>query len=75
MSREALIQKTLDALSKLPQNKVIELADFAEYLLKKYDEDILQKEIEKLTSNAKTFEYFKNEEDIYTLKNLKERYK
>ena len=75
MSRETLIQKTVDVLSKLPADKVVEIADFAEYVFKKYDEEILQKGIEKLVSDSAAFEFLKDEEDLYTIKDLKKRFK
>lgn len=75
MKRDNLIQRTITALSKLPENKVNEVADFAEYILKKYDEEILQQGIQKLSSNSKSFDFLKNEEDLYSLNDLKEIYK
>jgi hypothetical protein len=75
MTRETLIQRTLTVLAKLPQDKAIEIADFADYILKKYDDSLLQKGIEKIVSDSKTFDFLKNEETIYTLADLKERYK
>ncbi|NCO55547.1 MAG: hypothetical protein COS14_08815 [Bacteroidetes bacterium CG02_land_8_20_14_3_00_31_25] len=75
MTRETLIQRTLTVLAKLPQDKASEIADFADYILKKYDDSILQKGIETLISDSKTFDFLKNEEDLYSLADLKERYK
>jgi len=75
MKREILIQRTITTLSKLPENKVNEVADFAEYILKKYDEEILRQGIQNLTSDSKSFDFLKNEEDLYVLKDLKEIYK
>jgi hypothetical protein len=75
MTRETLIQRTLTAISKLPQDKAIEIADFAEFILQKYDDQILQNGVQKLISDSKTFEFLKDEEDIYSLSDLKERYK
>jgi hypothetical protein len=75
MNRESLIRKTVDTLSKLPPEKVSEIADFAEYLLKKHDDEILQKGIEKIVSDSETFDFLKTEEDIYTLEDIKEKYK
>jgi len=75
MTRENLIQRTLTVLAKLPQDKASEIADFADYILKKYDDSILQKGIETLISDSKTFDFLKNEEDLYSLADLKERYK
>ena len=75
MNRETLIKRTLEVLSKLPEDKATEIADFADYILKKYDDEILQKGIEKLVSDSTTFEFLKTEEDLYKLSDLKERYK
>lgn len=75
MTRETLIQRTIGAISKLPQDKLQEVSDFADFILKKYEEDILQKGIEKLTSSSKIFDFLKDEEDLYTLDDLKEKYK
>ena len=75
MTRESLINQTLQIISKLPQDKVNEIVDFANFLLKKHDEEILQKGIHRLVENGKTYEFLKNEEDLYTLNDLKERYK
>jgi len=75
MTRETLIQRTLTVLAKLPQDKASEIADFADYILKKYDDSILQKGIKTLISDSKTFDFLKNEEDLYSLADLKERYK
>jgi hypothetical protein len=75
MTKESLIKKTLNALSKLPQEKVNEIADFTDYISKKYEEEILQKGIQKLVIESKTFSYLENEENIYTVNDLKEQYK
>jgi hypothetical protein len=74
MSRETLIKKTFNTLSKLPQEKVKEVSDFADYILKQYDEEILQKGIEKLVSVSKTYNFLKDEEDLYSVEDLKEKY-
>ena len=38
MAGKTLINRTLTTLSKLPPDKVKEVSDFADYILKKYDE-------------------------------------
>lgn len=75
MTKEALINKTVDTLSKLPQEKIEEINDFADFILKKYDEETLLKGIEKLSSESKAFDFLNQEEDLYTMNDLKERYK
>jgi len=75
MLRETLLKRTFKTLSKLPPDKVKEVSDFADYILKTYDEEILQKGIEKLVSNSTTYNFLKDEEDLYSVEDLKETYK
>ena len=75
MTKQALIKKTIVALEQLPQDKVSEVADYTDFILKKYDEQILQRGLEKLVSNSESFDFLKQEEDLYTDKDLKEKYR
>ncbi len=70
MSKETLINKTLKTLSRLPQEKVKEVSDFADSLFKKYDEEVIQKGMEELMSRSKTYDFLKKEEDLYTVDDL-----
>lgn len=74
MTKDKLINKTVKALSRLPQDKVNIVFEFAEFILKKYDEDVLQNGIKKIVSKSKVYDFLKDEEDIYTVKDLKEKY-
>lgn len=75
MTRQALIQQTLDNLSKLPDQKLKEVADFAEFLLSKLENNLLTEGIQKLTMDSKSFQFLEDEEDLYTEADLKEKYK
>jgi len=59
----------------LPDYKIRELNDFADFLLSRIDEKITVQGIQKLAADSKTFEFLKDEEDLYTINDLKERYK
>ncbi len=74
MPRETLIKKTIKTLSKLPPDKVKEVSDFAEFMYKKYEDEILLKGIEKLVSDSKVFYFLNDEEELYTVEDLKEKY-
>ncbi len=74
MSREILIKRTLKALSKLPEDKIQEVHDFADFILKKYDEEALQKGIEYLVSESETFDFLNEEDELYSQDDLKEKY-
>lgn len=72
MEKEQLIDKTLNTLHQLPPEKVQEIADFADFLLRKSEDFILTKGIEKLSEQS--LQFLNDEEDIYTKDDLKERY-
>lgn len=74
MARDILIKKTIKTLSRLPDEKIKEVSDFADFILKKYDEDILLKGMEKLSSDSKVFDFLKEEEQLYSVEDLKEKY-
>ena len=65
MTKEKLINKTLETLEKLPEDKIHQVADFADYVLKKHEEQILQKGIEVLVSRSDSFSFLDDEEDLY----------
>jgi hypothetical protein len=75
MTREAIIQKTMEVLSALPADKIEEVSDFADYLLKKYDDRSLQQEMQAVIEQSDAFNFLNEEESIYSVEDLKERYK
>lgn len=75
MTRQVLIQRTIDNLSKLPDQNVKEVSDFAEFLLSKLEDRLLTEGIQKLTMASKSFQFLEDEEDLYTEADLKEKYK
>ena len=75
MTKETLIKKTIKILSQLPQDKVNEVNDFASFILKKYEEESLQKGIEQIVSKSKVYDFLNEEEDLYSVEDLKEKYK
>jgi mRNA-degrading endonuclease RelE of RelBE toxin-antitoxin system len=75
MTRETLIQKTIYNLEKLPDQKLKEVSDFAEFLLDRIENQIMTEGIQKLASNSKTFKFLHDEEDLYSTDDLKVRYK
>jgi hypothetical protein len=75
MTRETLIKKTIDNLTRLPDQYLKEVSDFAEFLLNKIENQILTEGIQKLISDSQGFSFLEEEEDIYTAEDLKEKYK
>jgi hypothetical protein len=74
MKKQGLISKTIKTLEKLPEDKVNEIATFADFVLKKYEEQTLQKGIQSMVSESKSFAFLHDEEDLYDESDLKEKY-
>lgn len=74
MTKEAIIQKTIETLEKLPSEKINEVSDFADFILKKYEEQLIQKRMEKIVSESEAFSFLHEEEDLYEEKDLMEKY-
>ncbi len=75
MNRQVLINNVIKKINRLPDIKIKEVDDFADFILSKIDDKIIQEGIQKLTSDSKSFDFLNNEEDIYTVKDIKEKYK
>jgi uncharacterized membrane protein len=75
MERQQVIDKTIEYLRILPENKIEEALDYIEYLYNKNEDAILTQEIIQLASESKSFEFLEAEEEIYTLDDIKGRSK
>ena len=73
MTKAAIIEKTVKTLNILPAEKAEEIADFADFILKKHEEYILQKGIYKLTEDSETFNFLNEEEVFYSVKDIKKK--
>ena len=74
MKRHRLVDQALQTISQLPEDKISEVIDFASFVLKRHEESQLQKGIERLVETSDTFAFLRDEEDLYTLDDLKECY-
>lgn len=74
MTHQRIIEKTVNIINQLPEEKAEEISDFADFIISKYEEKILQKDIHKLVSEGDAFSFLKEEEDLYRLEDLKEVY-
>ena len=74
MNKQKLIHKTVETLKKLPEDNVYEVVNFAEFTLKRYEEQILQKGVETIMSGSDSFAFLHDEEDLYDESDLKEKY-
>ncbi|MDP1843412.1 MAG: hypothetical protein Q8K64_08330 [Sediminibacterium sp.] len=74
MTRQIIIERTLKAINQLPDDKAAEISDFADFVFKRFEEQELANGIQKMVSDGKSFDFLKNEDDIYSISDLKEVY-
>ncbi len=74
MTKQALIERTIGAINKLPQEKAEEVLDFVILLLKRHEERMLTEGLHLLASTASALDFLHEEEDLYTLADLKKVY-
>jgi hypothetical protein len=74
MTRQTIIERTIKAINQLPEDKAEEISDFAEFVMKQYEEQQLTKGVQRLVARSETFDFLNMEEDLYTEDDLKEKY-
>jgi antirestriction protein len=74
MTRQAIIERTIKAINQLPEDKAEEISDFADFVIKRFEEHRLTEGIQQLTSNSQAFDFLNVEEDLYSEADLKEVY-
>ena len=74
MTQQEIIERTVKAINQLPQEKASEISDFADFITKKYEEQLLTDNIQQLIISSKSFSFLNEEEDLYSVNDLKERY-
>lgn len=74
MSKEAIIENTIKLLQMLPDEKVKEVCDFADFMLKKQEDLNLQKGIQMIQSNSSAFNFLEEDEELYSLHDIKEEF-
>ena len=74
MSKQELIEKTIAALQKLPADKVAEISDFADFILQRNEDKQITDSIAQLSKQSKSYKFLNEEEDLYTLNDVKAPY-
>jgi len=75
MDRQYLINNTIEIIKQLPDVKVQEINDYAEFLLSRIDDRVISDGIAEIISESGSFDFLEEDENIYTVKDLKVRYK
>jgi len=71
MTKRAIIERTVNIINQLPESKAEEISDFADFLIKRYEEQALTEWIQNIVSDSQSFDFLNREEEIYSEKDLK----
>jgi hypothetical protein len=74
MTRQAIIERTIKAINQLREDKAEAISDFADFVTKRYEEHLLTKGIQQLSVDSNALSFLHDDEDLYTLEDLKEVY-
>ena len=74
MSKEEMIAKTIAAMQKLPADKVAEVSDFADFILQRKEDKEITEGIAQISIQSKSYKFLDEEEDLYTLNDVKAPY-
>lgn len=61
----------MEVIQKLPNDQVNEVSNFADFLYKKYEDNLILENISKITSESQSFKFLDEEEDLYKPTDLK----
>ncbi|MCE3296142.1 MAG: hypothetical protein K0R65_1856 [Crocinitomicaceae bacterium] len=75
MRKEKLIQYTISNIKKLPENKISEVNDYIEFLLSKIENQLLSEEVQKTVSTSKSYDFLEQDPELYSLSDIKSKYK
>ena len=74
MSKMELIKQTINQLEKLPNEKIEKEYDYAEFISKRFEKTSLIKGLTAINTNSKSFAFLNEDEDLYSVEDLKERF-
>ncbi len=74
MSREELIKNTIERLRQLSDSRIQEVSDYVNFLASKIEDKIISEGIKSLASTSKSYEFLSDEEELYQLNDIKEKY-
>ncbi|MCE6988041.1 hypothetical protein [Dyadobacter sp. CY323] len=74
MTKQAIIERTVEAIKQLPYDKAEEISDFADFVQKRYEENQLSQGMQKMVAESTAFAFLDDEEELYSVSDLKEVY-
>ncbi|MBZ9630007.1 MULTISPECIES: DUF2281 domain-containing protein [Salegentibacter] len=74
MKKQAILKKTMQDISRLPEWRIREVSDFVEFLLQKSEEKELVNDLQSNAAKSKSFHFLEEEEELYSDEDLTEKF-
>ncbi len=74
MTKKLIIERTVKAINELPLEKAEEISAFVDFIFQRYEAQQLLQDIQQLTAESQAFDFLNDEEDLYSIADLKEVY-
>jgi len=75
MDKSKILKNTIDKLHKLDDQSLKEANTFVDYLLTRISDGEITREIQKQAEKSGSFSFLEEEENLYSINDLKEDYK
>ncbi|MDR9456613.1 MAG: hypothetical protein RI572_04300 [Salegentibacter sp.] len=74
MNKDVVLKQTITNLSKLSDRRLKQVSDFVEFLLQKKEDRELLNDIQKNATESETFNFLKEDEELYNDDDLSEKF-
>ncbi|SFN63989.1 hypothetical protein [Salegentibacter flavus] len=74
MNKDVVLKQTIINLSKLSDRRLKQVSDFVEFLLQKKEDRELLNDIQKNATESETFNFLKEDEELYNDDDLSEKF-
>ena len=75
MEREVLVKNTVGRIGQLPIKRVQEVNDFVEFLIQRTDDATITDGLQQLSSISDTYDFLSDEPELYSVNDLKVRFR
>jgi len=72
MKKENVLENTINKLRQLDKKNLQEANDFVEFLLSKVSDKALTREIQEQAEKSGSFSFLEDEEELYSIEDVKE---
>jgi hypothetical protein len=74
MTRQRIIKRTIEAINQLPDDKAEEISDFADIIIKKFEDNRINENIQQYVSEGSVFNFLNEDKELYTSNDLKVKF-